>query len=437
VVSPVAGDKMVEKAIEVRGLKITFEKIDIPVSYGAAFEGERVRKENTGVEIGGKFSKAFEYLRMKGLDEVENGKIEVVGPELDEFQDGAAVPLALIVDVAGRKLQKDFESVLERRIHTFLSEALGVMHTGQRNMIWIRISKEARKSGFKFKHIGVILFSRYLHDFPSIVDKAQVTIYTREEDVLRLEPQALEAFKERDERLAGLNDESVDVFYSCKLCQSYAPNHVCIITPEKLGLCGAYSWLDGKAASEINPTGGNEPVPKGKCIDSQKGQWQGVNEYVNIKSNKEVSRLSLYSIIDAPNTSCGCFECIAAVVPEANGIMIVNRGYSEMTPIGMKFSTLAGSVGGGHQVPGFIGIGRLYITSKKFIPAEGGFKRVVWMTRELKDTLGEQLKKRAQEIGDPAFLDKIADETQATSAEELVSFLQKVNHPALSMPAIM
>lgn len=304
-------------------------------------------------------------------------------------------------------------------------------------MIWIRASKEARKAGLQFKHFGIIMHSRLLHDFPSIVDKVQVTIYTKEEDVVKLMPEALKTFDERDARLAGLTDETVDIFYSCKLCQSYAPNHVCIISPERLGLCGAYNWLDGKAASEINPTGGNEPVPKGSCLSEERGEWQGINDYLYVKSNKAVSRFSLYSMIDAPTTSCGCFECIIALIPEANGVMIVNRGFSGMTPCGMKFTTLAGSVGGGEQVPGFIGVGRLYLTSKKFIPAEGGFKRIVWMTKELKDALSERLKKRAEEIGEPDFVDKIADETIATTAEELLPFLQKVNHPALSMPAMM
>jgi acetyl-CoA synthase len=437
VVSPVERDKMVQKAIEVRGLKITTEKIDIPVPHGPAFEGERVRKEQTGAEIGAKFSKAFEYLRMKKLEGVEDGKITVIGPELDEFKDGSAVPFALVIDVAGRKMQPDFESVLERRIHTFLSEAMGVMHTGQRNMIWVRISKEARKAGFKFRHFGVIMHSKLLHDFPSIVDKVSVTVYTKEEDVERLLPEALKAFDERDERLSGLTDESVDVFYSCKLCQSYAPNHVCIISPQRLGLCGAYSWLDGKAAFEINPTGGNEPVSKGTCLSEEKGEWQGINDYLYVKSNKALSRFSLYSIIDAPTTSCGCFECIIALIPEANGVMIVNRGFSEMTPCGMKFTTLAGSVGGGEQVPGFLGVGKLYITSKKFISAEGGFKRIVWMTKELKDALSDRMKKRAEEMGEPDFVDKIADETIAITTEELLSFLEKVKHPALAMPAMM
>ncbi|OGW83707.1 MAG: CO dehydrogenase/CO-methylating acetyl-CoA synthase complex subunit beta [Omnitrophica bacterium RIFCSPLOWO2_01_FULL_45_10] len=437
VVSPIGRDTMIDKAIEIRGLKLSMEKIDIPVPYGPAFEGERVRKPQTACEIGGKFSKAFEYLRFRKSEDVNNGKIEVIGPELDKVPEGGSTSYAMIVDVAGRKMQPDFESVLERRFHTFLSEAMGIMHTGQRDMVWIRVSKEARKSGLLFKHFGVIIHSKLLKEFPSIVDKAQVAIYTKLEDVEKLLPEAEKAYDERDARLAGMTDESVDVFYSCKLCQSYAPNHVCIISPEKLGLCGAYNWLDGKAASEINPLGGNEPVKKGQCLDTVKGEWKGINDYIYEKSNKAISRFNMYSIMDSPTTSCGCFECIIAVLPEANGLMVVNRGYSGMTPCGMKFTVLAGSVGGGNQTPGFMGVGRLYLTSKKFVLTEGGLMRLVWMTKELKDALSERLKKRCEEIGAPDLLGKIADETVTTDPAALAEYLKKVNHPALSLPPIM
>jgi acetyl-CoA synthase len=429
--------KIVSTCIEVRGVKVKISEIAIPVAFAAAFEGERVRREDMYVEFGGKYSTAFEYLRMKELDEIEDGKVEVIGPEIDEAKEGGAMPLGILVEVAGRKMQKDFESILERQIHTFLNEAMGIFHMGQRNMCWLRISKEAQKKGFKIKHFGVILHASLQDTFGAIVDKAQVTIYTNQEDVDRIMPEAETAYKWRDERMAGMLDESVDTFYSCTLCQSYAPDHVCIISPERLGLCGAYNWLDGKAAYEINPTGPNQPVIKGKTIDPVKGQWEGVNEVVYAKSNKHIERFNAYSFIDDPETSCGCFECIVAIIPEANGVMIVNREYAGMTPCGMAFSTLAGSVGGGNQTPGFLGVGRLYIVSKKFISAEGGLKRVLWMPRELKEALGDRLKIRAGELEEPDLMDKIADESAAETSEQLLAFLEKVKHPALTMEPLM
>jgi acetyl-CoA synthase len=209
-----------------------------------------------------------------------------------------------------------------------------------------------------------------------------------------------------------------------------------VITPERLGLCGAYNWLDGQAAFEINPTGPNQPIVKGKCRDEKTGEWENVNAFVYDNSNRSIEQFSAYSLLENPMTSCGCFECIVAIVPEANGVMVVNREYFGDTPIGMPFSTLAGSVGGGAQTPGFVGVGRLYLVSKKFIAAEGGLSRLVWMPKELKESMRSQLEKRADEEGLDGFVDKIGDETVATTAEELVEHLAKVEHPAMLMEAL-
>ena len=430
-------EKLVSTCIEVRGVKVKISEVDIPVLFGAAFEGERVRKAETYVQFGGKYTAGFEYLRTKDMNEVEADKVEVIGPEADEIEEGSALPLGIVIDVAGRNMNPDFEPVMERQIHTYINHAMGIWHMGQRDLIWMRISKEAFHSGFRIKHFGEILRAMILEDYGEIVDKVQVTLYTREEDVRRMLPEAKKVHEKRDARVADMTDESVDIFYSCTLCQSFAPNHVCIITPERLGLCGAYNWLDGKASHQINPAGPNQPLQKNTCIDPLKGQWKGVNEFVYQKSNQTIEIFNAYSLMEFPETSCGCFECIVAVVPEANGVMIVNREFSGDTPCGMPFTTLAGVVGGGVQTPGFLGVGRLYIVSKKFIAAEGGLPRVVWLTKELKADLEEKLQERAEEIGMPDLFAKIADETIATSPDELLAYLEQVGHPALTMESII
>ena len=426
--------KIASQCVLTRGIKVRLAQVDVPVPYAAAFEGERVRKEQLYAEFGGKSSLAFEFLTSKTQEAVEDGKIEVVGPDIDNLPQGMkSLPLAIIVDVYGRKMQKDFEPILERQIHRFVNYAMGLMHLGQRDMNWIRISKDDFAKGFRLKHIGVILHAMLHQEYGAIVDKVQVKLYTKQEDVERLLSGAKKVFDERDERLSGMTDENADTFYSCLLCQSFAPNHVCIVTPERLGLCGAYSWLDAKASFEITPTGPNQPIKKGAMLDNRLGQWENVNAFVKEKSNKSIEKVSMYSLMDSPQSSCGCFECIIAIVPEAGGVMVVHRDYSGMTPSGMTFTTLAGSVGGGVQTPGFLGVGKLYLLSKKFISAEGGLKRLVWMPKELKELLGEKLRKRASEIGEPDLVDKIADETQATTCEELIAFLEKVKHPVLGM----
>ena len=436
VVSPVPLEKIVSKAIEVRGLKITISKVPIPVPFGPAFQGERIRKEEMFVELAGQTQPGFEYLTTKELNEVEDGKIEVIGPEIDEVKEGSKIPFAIWAEVAGREMQPDFEPILERHIHDFINCANGVFHMGQRDIPWLRISKEAKEKGFKFKHLGTIIHARLHGEFGKIFDKVQIKIYSREKETVELLPIARRAYEQRDARLADMTDEAVDTFYSCTLCQSFAPNHVCIITPERSGLCGAYNWLDGKAAYQITPTGPNQPVKKGKVLDTAKGQWQEVNEFVYRSSHKTLELFNAYSIIDHPMTSCGCFECISCVLPSTNGIMTVYRDYMGMTPIGMKFSTLAGTVGGGVQTPGFIGHSKHYIGSKKFVSAEGGARRIVWMNKLLKEEMAPVLREIGEKQGIEDFPDKIADETVAITEKEVLEYITKKNHPALSMPAM-
>lgn len=433
VVSNVPVDKMIEKALEVRGCKINITKVPIPVPYGPAFEGERIRKTDMHVEFGGNKTTAFEFVTSVELDRINDGEIEVIGPDIDEVEPGTALPLGIWVEVAGRKMQPDFEPILERQVHHLLNGAEGIWHMGQRDIVWTRVSKDGYNRGLRLKHYGEIIHAKFLSEYPAIVDKVKVTLVTDEEEVKRRIDVALSVYDERNRRLESMTDESVETFYSCLLCQSFAPDHVCIITPERLGLCGAYNWLDGKAAFEINETGPNQPVKKGQCVDPVKGVWKGIDEYVFSHSHKAIDSFSAYSIMDRPMTSCGCFEVIVAYVPECNGVMVVNREFQGETPVGMKFSTLAGNVGGGQQTPGFMGCGKVFITSRKFLFAEGGHKRLVWMPKELKELLARDLNKRFGEQGAEGLMDKIADETVATEPHDVHEYMKKVGHPALDM----
>ncbi|UMZ75348.1 acetyl-CoA decarbonylase/synthase complex subunit alpha/beta [Natranaerofaba carboxydovora] len=431
--------EMVKLGMELRGIKIETSEIDAPITVGPAFEGETIRRGDMHAEFGGKSSTAFEVVRMvEDRDEIEDGKVIHEGPDLDEIEEGGTLPLGIIVDVYGRKMQRDFEGVLERRVHGFTNYGEGLWHVAQRDFVWIRVSKDAYEKGFRMKHLGEILKTKLKEDFSQVIDRIQVTIITDENKVNEEIEGARERYRERDEKIAQLNDESVDTFYSCLLCQSFAPNHVCVITPDRVGLCGAISWLDAKASNEMDPHGPNQPIPKDGTIDEEKGMWEAVNEAVYKDSNRNLEEVNLYTLMEKPMTSCGCFEAIIAMVPEANGVMITTRDHGGMTPCGMNFSTLAGSVGGGVQTPGFMGVGRTYMLSPKFIKADGGLARVIWMPKSLKEFLGDDLRKRAEEDGlGEDFVDKIADEEVGETAEEILSFLQEKDHPALSMDPMM
>lgn len=429
----------VKKSLELRGIKIKVTEIAIPVAFASAFEGEIIRKGDMQVEFSSHKAPTCELVETVSADEIEDHKITIVGKDLDELEQGQTYALATYIKVAGAKMQSDFEPVIERKIHAWYNYMEGVMHTGQRNQIRVRISKEAFEKGLLLKDFGEVLYVMIMDEFDIVVDKCEIEIVTDTEKVQEiLEKKAMPAYEARDERLETLTDESVDKFYTCTLCQSFAPSHCCVVTPERLGLCGAVSWLDAKATKELNPEGPCQPISKEGCEDEVKGIYPDVNRMVEEATHGALSRVTLYSIMEDPMTSCGCFECICGIEPFSNGVIIANREYSGMTPLGMTFGELASMTGGGVQTPGFMGHGRHFIASKKFMSAEGGFERIVWMPKELKDDVAERLNKAAKEkYGIDNFTDMIADETIATDEEALMAFLQEKNHPVLGLEPIM
>ncbi len=437
VVSNIPHDKLVAKAIEVRGLKVNITEVPIPVSFGPAFEGERVRKGEFWCEAGGQRTPMVELVTSVEMDTVEDGRVEVIGPEIEDVPEDSALPLAIVVEVAGREMQADFEPILERQIHHLINYAQGIFHQGQRDIAWVRFGKSAKEKGFHFKDIGTILHAKLHQDYGRIFDKLQVKLYTEEKEVNAAVAKARDIYKVRDERIEGMTDETTDTFYSCTLCQSFAPSHVCVVSPERTGLCGSYNWMDCRAAFEINPTGPNQPVPKGEILDERMGLFQGVNEFINQASRGKIDHYNFYSLVNDPMTTCGCCECIAALLPMCNGIMTVSREYPGETPCGMKFTTLAGTIGGGVSSPGFVGHGKYNTTQRKFIAGDGGLLRLVWMPKVLKEEIGERIMARATELGHPDLLDKIADETIGTSEEEILPWLEEKGHPALTMDPIL
>ena len=426
-------------SLEARGIKIKVTNIDIPVAFASAFEGEIIRRGDMQVEFDGSRVDCFELVQSKDLSEVEDHKIEVIGPDIDEWEAGEKHSIGYIVEVAGKNMQSDFESVIERQFHSYINCIEGVMHTGQRDMIRVRISKDAFNAGFRAKHIGEVLYAKIKNEYEAIVDKCQVKIYTNPEDCTKLRHElAIETFNKRDERLNSLTDESVDVYYSCILCQAFSPSHVCVVTPERLGLCGAVSWLDAKATNELAPSGPCQVITKERLIDERTGAYEDVNEAVKKFSQGAVEEVTLYSIMENPMTSCGCFECSCGIEPFSNGVIIANREYAGVTPLGMTFPELASMTGGGVQTPGFMGHGKHFIASKKFMKAEGGIERIVWMPKELKETVAERLNKTAKELYDiDNFTDMIGDETIAEDPETLLAFLTEKGHPALGLDPMM
>ncbi|NMB77863.1 MAG: CO dehydrogenase/CO-methylating acetyl-CoA synthase complex subunit beta [Methanomicrobiales archaeon] len=397
----------------------------IPVEVGLVHEGERVRKQDMQVELGGpSLPEKFEIVRVRPGDEITDGVIEIIGPDIPDMPEGKATPLGILVEIAGEKVEPDLEGVVERRIHEYCNYIEGFMHLNQRYDIWIRLSKKSYKKGLNsLTHIGKVMHTLFKSELP-IIEKVQITFITDPLEIKPLYAEAMKTYEARDARARGLSDDDVDTFYGCALCQSFAPTHVCVITPQRYANCGAISWFDGRAAAGIDPKGPIYAIAKGECVDKEKGEYTGVNESAKQRSMGEVNRVYLYSAFGYPHTSCGCFEGIAFYIPEVDGFGIVMRSFRDVTVNGLAFSTMADSTAGGRQVDGFHGISIEYMRSKRFLDADGGYCRVVWMPQETKDRLKEFI---------PAdVFPAIATELDATSITDLKTFLTEHNHPVVN-----
>ena len=426
-----------KRSLALRNIHIKVKELPIPVAFAAAFEGEIIRKADMKVEFWSSKNTTCELVTMRDAAQVEDHKIVVDGPDIDSGDTEYA--LATYIEVYGAKMQKDFESVIERKIHAWFNYMEGVMHTGRRNQFRIRVSSDAYDKGLRMKHFGEVLYYMIMDEFAAVADKCQVTLVTDPEKAKKiLDEEAMPAYNARDDRLSSMTDESVDKFYTCILCQSFAPSHCCVVTPERLGLCGAVSWLDAKATKELNDAGPCQPISKEGCTDELKGYYPDVDRMVHAATQGAVEHVSLYSIMEDPMTSCGCFECICGIEPISNGLVICNREFKGMTPTGMTFGELASMTGGGVQTPGFMGHGRHFIASKKFAAAEGGISRIVWMPKELKDDVAPRLNATAKELlGIDNFCDMIGDETITSDPEELMNFLTEKGHPVMNLAPLM
>jgi acetyl-CoA decarbonylase/synthase complex subunit beta len=397
---------------------------DLPVDVGPVYEGERIRANQMYVELGGpKMEKHFELVRVKDPKDIKDGSVTLHGPDLKDMKEGSTHPIGIYVEVAGPELEEDLEAVFERRIHEFCNFVNGIMHLNQRYTNWMRLSKASFEKGFNsFQMLGTILIRLYKAELP-IIKQAQVTIYTEEKEIEKPYAMAMEIYKKRDERARTIHDEDVDMYYGCVLCQSFAPTHACCITPDRTSLCGSINWFDARAAAKVDPKGPLFEVPPGECLNREAGEFTGINEMIKKRSLGEINRIFLYSGMQYPHTSCGCFEAIDFFIPEVNGYGIVDRNFDGVAINGLPFSAMANQTGGGKQMPGFNGISIQYIVSPKFQQYDGGIETLVWMPKEVKDRVAEYLPKD--------LVPKIATEQEVTDLNALKDWLKEHDHPVV------
>ncbi len=398
---------------------------DIPVDVGIVYEGERIRGRDMQFELGGPREEyKFELVQTMSLDTIKDGKIEVIGKDISELEAGKNTPFGMVIYVAGEEMEKDLEGVIERRLHEYVNFIEGFMHLNQRYDVQMRLSKKSFEKGFNsFKLFGEVLMRLYKSEM-SFIEKIQITFITEPELVEEWFGKALEIYEERDARARGMSDDEVDVFYGCSLCQSFAPTHLCVITPQRYANCGAISWFDGRASAKVDPKGPVFEIPTGDLIDGVTGEYAGVNQVIKEKSLGEIERVQLYTAFGYPHTSCGCFEGCLFYIPEMDGYGVVHRNFKGETVNGLNFVTISDLTAGGRQVDGFHGLSIEYMRSPKFMQADGGWDRVVWIPVDIKE--------RIKSFMPPEIVDKVATEEDVSDLDELKAFLQEQEHPIIS-----
>jgi acetyl-CoA synthase len=423
---------LTERTLALRGVKGSGPKASLPVSFSASFEQESVRRSETQTEFSSEMGPVFELLLLRADKAVEDHSISVVGMDLDA--ESPPTSLAILIEVSGKGMHRDYEEFLQKRVPAWIGRLEGVMHSGSSYSARMRVSKAAYDKGLRLKDIGEAIWAMARQEFGSLVEACQVTLITDAAKAREIMERVAVPIKEaREARLAALTDEGADAFYLCTQCQALALGQLCVVTPERAGICGGVTWLSCKAACESSAPY-CLPVTPAPVVDEAAGRFEGVDKAVSDWTSGAVQKVSLYSLMQGQLPSIGCFETVAVPEPAAGGVVIVSRAYQGESPSGTSFAELAALADQSNEGSNVAGFSRDFIASKKFLKAEGGLRRIVWMPKELKNALGSRLNAAARDLyGIEGFTDMIADETSASEKAALAKFLAQQGHPAASM----
>ena len=273
--------------------------------------GERIRKEDFYVEYGGPKWFGSIYMNLEvtaNEDEVRDNVIQIIGPDIDETPEGSSFPIGMEFKIWGSEIQPDYDEFFMRAMCDNLEGMEGLMGVNTRHTWWMRVAKRVADRFTLHKMCqAVIALTKSAYPIAEKME-ARIIVGAPEVGGPELIQQVLEEeikpkWDLSDSRRLGIEDDDVDNFFSCTLCQGFAPNHVCILTPERMPFCGIISYKGAQIAMEIDPHGYIDELPKGEPISKASGQYKAINEYMYEKTNRTIKRLNLYSTIKYPMTS--------------------------------------------------------------------------------------------------------------------------------------
>jgi len=336
------------------------------------------------------------YIVRKGM--VDRTGTQVVGSP----GNGARSPLGIIVTIDAEPMDAFDRHYIERQVITKLTQVagVGVTFTDDRFLIW-----QARDAKFKPDRIGEVLIAAIRHEWPKLA-KVGVRIVFDPQSLATLSAVVRREKLARRQEIDEATEESMDRTYACVGCSPFAPDHMCVITPQrppqcnrpfemiKTGALYGYDDMTNIHHSQLHrDINSFRVVDKGRCLDPLRGEWEGPNAAAAQLTGGRTKRIQLHCIDEFPHTGCGCFRLILfkTDLPRP-GIGIMDAQYEGAAPDGRRWVDLHYCLAG-KQAPGMAGACPAYLTSAKFLQAHGGWKSVVWVSPKVAEIMGGRLLK--------------------------------------------
>ena len=335
--------------------------------------------------------------------------------------DESADRIVVIVEVSDEKLDLPVSAHLEAEAIRFGAYLPGVKT--RRSDDGTYLVELAQGVAFDGHFLGEVIYAGLKRKYPRI-GPVCVRVSFGEEALVHEQLLVQQFERERNAAMLIESEETVEEFHLCIDCQPFSHMHVCVITPDRVPMCGRSRfeikagalwgadyrpWTRRNVGSQVL----QYTVFKGEAIDEAAGEWAGVNAAVKELSGGKVERVRIHSVCEAPHTSCGCFAALAFKIPNINGIGVMHRGYKGLAPGGFSWFMLANRAGG-KQAAGVTGISLNYLKSPKAFADEGGLSAVKWMTKKVLEIAKPYLPNDA----------RVATEEQASTLAELEKFLQ-------------
>jgi acetyl-CoA decarbonylase/synthase complex subunit beta len=380
---------------------------ELPVPSGPVYRRETLKDDEVAIRVGGSGSGFIVSMPSN----VEKDTVKVIG-SLDD-----ASGFSVMIELGNPDMEPDITLWVDAVIQSVSKYAKGVkIQNRGSGGVELQMTREAIDAGFTLDHLGNMIITELRNEFPSIGSvKVSFVLDGAEEERLRV---MVDKYKnERKHLIDSASEDNLDTFYGCTRCRSFSLGHACTVTPDRPAQCSK-PWYMLKAYAVLAPGNTYNPctlIEKGECLDPIKGEYVGVNNSTEIRTEGRVERVYLHSIFEYPHTACSCFQNVAYYIPEVDGIAIMDRGYKGLAPGGMTWTRLANMVAGRQYRDGAATIATQYLRSPKFLQADGGYARVVWMTDTLKNFAGDTIPL--------VHRDRILTEENVTTLDELKALI--------------